>query len=971
MNPLEKEINEDFNNQSNGYDSNININNSSVPLYDSFPAATGNGKNGFYSLNEFDDNANNQSKENYQSYQEPNSLYKPLDNNNIKFPDMESKYENLRKHALYAYIICGLGAGLSLLVAILGLILNQNTVTTITKFLIGFGFASICIFLFGIWALYNYMNSKNTINSKKQIENREYINLFILLNIILLFIFLIFVFGTLAFRKEATSYITGLGQNASDWTKVFGNIKYSTIEANINGLITAIGIFSIIMSMLIILILVLTHFFLETYRYMQLIAMYCSIMLFAISSCLIYVSLYADRYGAVVNFESNSLAWVPILLFVCAIITSIAAFCGYLFVQELSKMLLSIYYNFLRIWAIVLLICCILSVIYSTNVTSKFDGNCKVILKMLPHDFLVEYAGCTRKYVSLSDKVISECPKERNIIAWEANLHKINQLNKNLTNPLNEPLPMYYGCYDNFCCTAAYNALSSKSNYMSVIIIALFLAVLTCAWIVYNLSEESGEETRYYYNTRFVTLSNIFFILLIGSIVFVLLSTGVNIPKVPLKDPTLVDAKPSFNNTISSDSLISKNLTQIKQSQIETRKAEISNLTKITEIKSCGKNCPIFRYKFQFSSRDGFFFPNKTNAWEHIIVQEEKKIGDNMTLTYEGGSNNLQPFFYYYDFIHRCPVLPSSFEIKVSAEVKPPQVAMIQTGSKSLMQNFNKKPNLNFVQTKSSSQELSLTQETGPFVVDYSKYKIGDKFDIFNQTIDYSFVTQQYQYITGLIVKRIDSNTTVSVENAVVNITSIDFPECKPLSVQTDASGKFLSPKIYIYKNNLKTNYLVRISAPDLNEYNSIVTTGGLAPEDLIELGTIELWPNSISNSITVSASVFDAIENAPLQDVKVTIKPNHIFSPIEEDTKTYSFDKQYPHSLVLLQKNSNEFIKDIAMAEMKQATTAKGASNNTQQEIKTSNTDKNGVYNFTQINPGLYTIVFEKEGYYQEVLCK
>lgn len=898
------------------------------------------------------------------------------------------KNQKLRNYANYAYGFCAGGAVISFVIAILGILLNLKTITTISKYLIAFGFISMLIFLFGIWALYQYIKfiSEESEEHADQSSKREFLNLFIYLTIILLFIFFILAIGSLAYKKEAESYVTALGQNQSEWTKVFGNIKYSDVERNLHAIIISVGTFAVTMIILIGTILVSSYFILNSYRFTQTLVQFFCLIFFIIGSILLYISIYADRYKEISSANKSMPDWVPITLLVSAALTIIIAIGGYWAIQFESKNYTKNFCIVTSLFTALILAFSVYAFIYSGEFKDMFDGKCKQILDLLPEDFLVKYAGCSRKYVSTSHVEPSDCPKERILLAWDIKQKNFEQMQKNSTTSQLQQIPDVYGCYDNLCCTAAYNTISSKSNYLALIAIFLFITGLICSLGSYKVyddlddgDQKSADQLNIYSNSNKVIFA------LSAAVVITIIVALSTLPEKPQQDPNIVPVNPSNKTSIDADMIIKPDLNKTVKNETKTKNEEIKQETKIDEKKDCGSSCPVLRYSFELASEDGIFKKNETADFKNVTIKQDGKVGNKYVVKFESGPENLDNFTQFFEFVHNCPMLPSSIDLKISGEVKTS--GSLNATTTAFMQNKIKKisnknkestkqpattssnadSNSNIVTTvNQTSTKDSVNVTISAKVVDYSKLKVGDKFDVMNKTLDFSFVnSEQTQIIRGQVYRRIDLKTLVPIQDAQVTIKNLDFAQCSTYNLKTDIKGNFNSPKLYIFKEGLTSKFQVIIFANGLTQYKKTVATGGIGAPSVIDLGKIELWSPSMLENANISATVLDSVNNYPLEGVKVSVYQGFINIDNEKvDDKSQHKDV---HSGGFIQPSNQQ--------------TGENNDKNSQQlnegqlqnyKIYLQNeTDYEGFYEAKDLSPNLYTLIFEKEGYYREILSK
>ncbi len=895
-----------------------------------------------------------------------NNNYQPADRDNEMDKDLKTRgNRQMREYSYYAYGFCAAGAIISFIIAILGILLSVKTVTTISKFLIAFGFVSMLIFLFGIWALYQYISfiDKESEENADQSSKREFLNIFIYLIIILLVVFFILAIGSLAYKKEAKSYITALGQNQFEWTKVFGNIKYTEVEKNLNAIIISVGIFAILMIGLIITILVYAYLILKSYRFIQTSVQFFCLIFFIIGALLLYCAIYADRYREITIANNSMPEWVPIALLVAAVITIIIAVGGYWAIQFESQNYTFIFGIVTAAFTCAIMVVSVYAFIFSGEFKNIFDGKCKQILDLLPEPFLVKYAGCNKKYVSTSNREPSDCPKNRILLAWDLQQIKFKEMQEAIKNNPSiqmQPIPEIYGCYDNLCCTAAYNTVSSKFNYLALIALFLIVIGVLCtlgSWKVYNDLNDGRQKS--WEELNLTSSSNLVILALFGAVLIVIVIALVSLPEKPATDPNIVPVNPSDNVKIDPNTIIKPDFYKTAKNETKNMTDTIKEKTKIDEKKDCGANCPVLRYTFNLSSQDGTFVRNQSADFKNITVRQDGKDGKRYLVSFDSGPEILNSFTEYFEFVHNCPLLPASIDVKVSGEVKAKGTVFLEKKMKKTLNQISNKQtgavgNPNIVSTvNQTNSNNSIDATVSTKVIDYSKLKIGDKFEVMNKNLDFSFVnSQQTQVIKGQVFQRIDLKTSVSLQDAQITIRSLDFGQCASYTLQSDINGNFNSPTLYNFKEGASTKFQVIVTYKDLSQYKKTVIAGGIGAQAIIDLGPIELWSPSMLESVNLNATVLDSINNKKLDGVKVSVYQGFINIDNEKTEvkteKTTSFIQMVEKTDASLLETNQEKLNNFNVV-----------------------TDASGFYQFTNIPPNLYTVVYEKEGYYREILSK
>jgi len=932
-------------------------------------------------------------------YYEQNESSTALINNNETLTKKQTKKlekqktkkqkKTLKDYNKQAYSVCIAGAIFSFLIALFGIILAFKAGTSFSMYFIAFGIISMLIFCFGIWAIYKYIKFVNEhgVETADQSDEREILNLFIYLIIILLFAFFILAIGSLAYQKEVRSYIKSYSRNETEWMKIFGTFTYTDLHNYLKTTLVCLGIFSIIMILLIMSIIIFSFKILDPYRFIQTLVQFFCLIFFIFGALILYIAIYLNRYKDIVSNESGTIpGWVPVVLFGFSIISIIIAIGGYWSIQKESSIYIGIFCIVTSIFTLIILCGSIYAILYSGKFEEVFSNNCKSIMNIVSEDFLKKYAGCSRKYIEEPQTFIPmDCPKDRILIAWDIKLKKmaemkgfsIQQLNneenyiydisddsinnkvipvKNSTTSSNSTTSIvddHFGCYDSICCTKVYNSLASKANYMKIISIFLLITGLICAIgsykVYYDLAndlQQAGEARKKNY------LGNAVVILLFIAVLIVIILAIVNLPKKPRIDPADdVEENASQNNTINFNLIIKSDLNKTTLEEIDIIKREIKNNTKINEKKDCGDKCPVVRYNFELSSKDGIFKRSQTADFTNIIMKIEEKQGDNYVVKFESGPKTLQNFNEYFQFVHNCPMLPSHINIKVNGEVFAPSTSFIQkkirTISKKNSKSMDPDPqnSLNITRNDSSINTVINTAQT----IDYSKLIIGDKFTVLNYNIDYSFVTKEFQVIQGKVIKRLDAQSTTAIQGAQITIKSLDFGQCSSIQITTDQNGNFKSPPIYFFNEGMKTKVSIEITLRDFNTYKNTIITGGIGAPKIIDLGIIELWSSALLELTNISSNVINSIDNKFLAGVTV---------------KAYEGYVTFDNEVSIDSSQSSGFLTGNTNGQ-----NASADQSGSKSYYKMTMTNVDGFYEFKDLPTNFYTFVFEKPGFYREII--
>jgi len=384
----------------------------------------------------------------------------------------------------------------------------------------------------------------------------------------------------------------------------------------------------------------------------------------------------------------------------------------------------------------------------------------------------------------------------------------------------------------------------------------------------------------------------------------------------------------------------------------------------------------LVRYTFELSSQDGVFHKNETADFKNITIKQDGKIGDKYVVRFECGAENLHNFTQFFEFVHNCPMLPSSIHLKVTGDVKAATAvksSFIQTKIKKVYNELEAKkqpsktktdPNIVSSINQTSSKD-SINATISANVVDYSKLKVGDKFDVLNKTLDFSFVnSQNSQIIKGQVYRRIDLQTLKPIQDAEVTIRNLDFGQCASYRLKTGINGNFVSPKLFIFNEGLTSRFQVIVTANDLTQYKKTVVSGGIGAPAEIDLGNIELWSPLMLENASISASVFDSVNNKALEGVKVSAYQGFVNIDNEQAVKKRE-NNNVKNAGFIQVGGEKKVIDDFALLQTKEAQLKN------HKVYLQNNTNAEGFYEVKELSPNLYTFVFEKEGYYREILSK
>ena len=557
---------------------------------------------------------------------------------------------------------------------------------------------------------------------------------------------------------------------------------------------------------------------------------------------------------------------------------------------------------------------------------------------------MINGIGCEKKYESFNQNLDNlTCSKDMIVTAWEKSFN---------TTSVNNGI--VYGCLDKKCCFETYSYIKSKINYNLIILFPLFLlsCLIFCGnWYIYieknNVSEEDN-------NSSSETDWSGGMVVLVVFVIAVVLIGFIPIP--PTSDPIdkiKVDKAPANHTEVNVD-LVQPNLIEIISNENKEKKKQLVSSNFIKEDKTkCGENCPRIKFTYELSSNDGVFervVKNSENILTNTPINEKAS-----KVIFFSDSIYLQNFTDYYQFIPNCPLYSANISVIVKGFVYDSKNSIRDSSfqsflllkSKNLLGGENK--NLTILNNQLANYQIP--------VIDYSKLKIGQNFQIINKNVEYSFVNKnKYQIISGRVLYADLLNNIQPVFQSSVELTSVDFPNCKIQKYNTDENGNFYTDKLYALNNNVPTKYTLDIIKNGFQPLHLSVVVGGIGLLKQKHLGDMILnYADSVKTNNIIS-SVYNSLNNQILENVKVSLWTGFLNFNKKKDSETNSY-------LSLLQIGAdqnirrNRKLKSYSLSEI---------------NLKASvMTDSNGTFVFSELTSGIYTITLEKEGFYREVQRK
>jgi hypothetical protein len=739
-----------------------------------------------------------------------------------------------------------------------------------------------------------------------------------------------------------------------------------------------LGAVSLLLSLYIGVLVYLAFHMLGTYRAWQTLVEFICVLFFLMGLLFLYLSIYGLKYKEVAKVDKAMPDWVPNALLGISIFSVLVAIFGYVASYTESCKILQLFSIVCGLFTAGIIILAIGAALYKSKFQDYFENKCTEILDFINQDYLIKYGGCAQKYVFNSTSISGmKCPKDRIVTYWEVNLGV--DVDKQIN---------YYGCIDEECCLSTYSTIKSKINYVALIAFILFIfGCLMVGGSCYMLSQleqgvefgESPKEVRYTLIT----------IIAIAVIIMVILIS--NIPTPPTPSPTSiaeVNVAPSNNSQANSSVIViqtnSTVVTDNANQQVVTNANQ--NTTVAVDTSGCGNNCLELKYYYVLSSNDGIFQADVDKIQSNNInITRNEKQNDGWVVEFNGGSSILQGFTEFFTFVHNCPLEPATVYVQAKAVAYNP--------------NDQPAPATSFTQLRvrqvpplvSNNSVVNVNTDISATVIDVSKLKDGDVIQVLDKTLDYSYVGLDTQIIIGNVVQVIDLQTTSPIQGANVSITPVNFPQCGVNTYQTASDGSFRSDQFYVLNGDIPTEYKVDISYPNFVTYSRTEIVGGIGYQNTIDMGTISLWPINLKENVNISSDVLNSVNNQPLDGVTVQLLAGYIaFQNQQTDSDSSVLVNQNSqggasflqiktnkkHKSKKIKQNNNQNANNqtanIQTPNNQTANNQTASDDTVDQPLNiTVNTDENGTYTFTGLPPNTYTLLFEKNGFYTEILCK
>ena len=882
----------------------------------------------------------------YDLVNEPADKESLLEKNKVKRKEQRNlerieKFRYVYENAKKVYIAMIVGIVLCLLIAGMGCALAAKSNSVIAIILIVGGFISAAAFGWGIYATYRYAHkceefliSNNTNKDPEEIDQsteRTFLNVALYLLMIMFLVFLLLSICCFAFQNQIKYEIQGIGQNSTKWKKYFGSLSYETVINYSSTIMTTVGLFSLFLTIFLGFLLYLAFKMLGSYRTWQTIVEFVCVMFFKLGFVFLYLAVYAHKYRDVAKVEKAMPTWIPDALLVTSLIAIGIAVYGYISSWSENLKMLKIFSLLTVLFTAVIVILSIGGALYAVKFQDIFDKKCFAVLDYIQTDYLVKYVGCDQKYLFTSKSIDGmKCPKDRVVTAWEANLGI--DVDKQVDS---------YGCIDLGCCYSTYSFIKNKIDYMALIGFTLFVfgCLLTGgSWYMVNQLEAGLEEGLSAKKTRYSLY------VMVGVVIILMIIYIALIPSPPTPSPlevTPVDTAPSNNTQVDSNLILHRNETVIVDKTKQDIQNEIKQNTSVkTDTSKCQGNCLQLKYYYELSSNDGSFKPAADVSNLNIIKNEAQ--GNGWVVSFNGDANNLDKFIDYFKFYPNCPLLPANIHVKVTATAYNPNINN-STSFVQLKKIKLRKANQSTNNQTGTSSPIIFNATLNSQVIDYSKLIEGNTYNVIDNNFSNSLVTDQTQVITGKVLQVVDLTTQTPIQGANIKITPTAYPQCGTQSYTTDATGVFTSKGLYVMVKDLPTQYKVDVNFNGLTPYTKNVIVGGIGWSNEINLGDIKLWNPTMLEKTDVSSVVLNSIDNTKIQNVTVSLWQGY---------KDFKTEENQP-SFVQLRQSTNVTTQPASVL------------------LNSSMTDQNGLFLMQGLDPNSYTLVFEKEGFYREVICK
>jgi hypothetical protein len=864
--------------------------------------------------------------------QEKNAIQNNQSTGNQGTPKEDwDRIDEIPNHVDKINMLLIVGIAISFILLVIGLAVVIKNGLLYGLYLIIFSLFMTGVFTYGIFAFRWYQNKAAELSEKKHYKHPEeldtsaeysYLNIFHFL-LILFFICCLFVtivcFG---FQNYYLNPIRTAAMNQDSWKKAYGDITY---DKNYNDAVLLLyigGFCGLVLSIFSLTFMIISFCMLGSYKSWQTINEFLCIAIFIIGFILIYYAVYILRFRNLINLDKAMPDNFPIVLIVAGVFGILVSILGFIGNFLENKTLIKHFAIISIISAVILIITLVTSI--SSTVSFKDEYKCKDLLEDVGQTYAIEILKCDRKYTFVQNTLENmKCPKNRIVSAWDINLG-INSDDQKET----------YGCLDAGCCSNAYEGANKNMKFISVYLIFMLMftiAITVGAFLVLNQLPDKTQFGIFDMNIKWILLGLGF------STAVVILTVMVLIPEIHPSPFISHKVESSKYQGVPESSVI-----QVDSDKVNTRSAflkqVVHNSTIITENKApCGDKCLDVEYNFQLSSNDGVFTPNQTllqNA--NITVFKNNPQGSGWIVEFTGNDKNLEDFSLYYNFVNNCPLFPASINVKVAAKAIPAKEQINSLTAPSFLEN-NSRRVLNLIQINSELNGV-VAISVNATTVNVDKMTLGQTVNVLDKTINYSFVSNDKQIVTGRIVHINSLYALNNVWGASIKVTADEFPKCPSQNYNTNINGVFTTNGFYVAQKDAPIKYTFEIKAQGYLLFKQPVYIGGIGWEKIKDLGDTLIFSEiEIRDTYDLKTKLFDSLTNKPLQGVNVTIYKGILSFPNTENEKKSEM------------QNSNFISSENSL-------------------IHWNTTDIQGNFVFEKLPANKYTIVFEKKSYYREI---
>lgn len=734
------------------------------------------------------------------------------------------------------FICLSVGIVLSVVLIILGVILNLKTTTLLGYGLIIFGGISLATFTYGYFANYYYLNLVREELKKDNFDPevldqsiaRNMFNLFLFLTMFLFIMFILSAFISFACQDKIKFYIKAISTDKEKWIEIFGNLSYNTVMNKFEGVAIAGGILSLIFSCFLGIFLYYLFSILGVYRAWQTVIQFFCLIFFIIGCLLLYFSVYLFKYREVSQIEKAVPIWLPPVLITLAVISIILSILGFIGGNLEKKELLNPFMWSCIAFSALIVICAISFFTFSGKFQELFENKCYALMDIINQDYLIKYIECENKYVFTTDKFEDiACPKNRIANFWEINL------NKNIEDHKDS-----YGCLNKSCCYTFYNFIKEHIDYVGIS--ALLLMIVTVFQIIgsYYMTKQLEEGHEIESNNKKTIYGSIIIAIIILIVLTILLAnvpsspntsptSNIKIEKEPLKNTVLpeqsilivspdIDSEIKNNEDIDEESKKEKEEAMIKienerKLQENIIKNEVKSETVIEENKKeCKDNCLKVKYTYKLSSNDGSFKLSPKFEELNLKLNEGSEVDNHGRLKSLSFNTdiNIESFTDVLEYEPYCRLKKNYIDLRVDAEAYNPNSKERTTNSNnnnnetgSLIQLSSKKSKFKKFKTFNILNNIETKQEE-----DNNK---AVKTVVATETTIYNNNLNDNNSINTDNSKDFEMNKNEKLSSEEVEIKVLDLSKLKEGEKINIYNNKKLQFS-YISNNNITVNGLIK-----------------------------------------------------------------------------------------------------------------------------------------------------------------